>query len=167
MSSNQFTPFRRAVCDVLVGGESGKSECSYWLGPGSEGGRGQGLCSIPVEGGGALKTSQSGRQAGRQVATGCGGQSGGLVGSVVPGRGAGSLGGEVLCLAEVATHTRHIEAQAHVDAETLQERGRGEREGRYWSRVRGGGGGLPPTAPPTVKVSKCNLQRRNIQTAKK
>lgn len=29
VSSNQFTPFRRAVCDVLVGGESGKSECSY------------------------------------------------------------------------------------------------------------------------------------------
>lgn len=38
MSSNQFTPFRRAVCDVLVGGESGKSKCSYWLEPGSEGG---------------------------------------------------------------------------------------------------------------------------------
>lgn len=31
----------------------------------------------------------------------------------------------MLCLAEVATHTRHIEEQAHVDAETLQGKGGG------------------------------------------
>lgn len=29
----------------------------------------------------------------------------------------------MLCLAEVATHTRHIEEQAHVDVETLQGQG--------------------------------------------
>lgn len=127
---------------VMCLSEEKAAKASVRIGWGREarGGRGQGLCSIPVEGGGALKTSQSGRQAGRQVVTGCGAQSGGLVGSVVPGRGAGSLGGEVLCLAEVATHTRHIEAQAHVDAETLQGEREG-REGRYWSRVRVGGRG--------------------------
>lgn len=81
-----------------------------WVKPGQWG---QGLRSIP---GGGLWMSQQFLACWR---------SGGFLGSVVPRGAADSLlrGGEVLCLAEFSTHTRHI-GTAQVDTETLQ---RGER----------------------------------------
>lgn len=61
VSSNQFTPFRRAVCDWLS--EEKTEKQMFVLAGDGKRGRGQGLRSLPVEGG-AGPVGQAGRLAG-------------------------------------------------------------------------------------------------------
>lgn len=106
-SSNEFTPFRRAVCDWLLKEKLESKDFSDWLGQG-----------------GAVRprTTQYPKELFwiNQQFLLCW-QSGGFLGSVVLHSAADSLlhWGEVLCLAELPGHTRHI-GSTKVNTETLQ-----------------------------------------------
>lgn len=105
-SSNQFTPFRRAVCDWLFKKKVESKGFSYSVGTGQ---------SNQAKG---YAISQ--RAFGKSQQFLVRWQSGGFLGSVVPRGAADSLlhRGEVLCLAELSAHTRHI-GTAQVNTETL------------------------------------------------
>lgn len=104
-SSNEFTPFRRAVCDWLLK-EKVESKYSYRL-------RQDGAVRPRTT---QYPTRSFGKS--QQFLVGC--RSGGFLGSVVPKGAADSLlhRGEVLCLAEFSGHTRHI-GTVEVNTETL------------------------------------------------
>lgn len=100
----------------MTGCSRRKWKAKFRIGWERAGQSGQGLRDIPAGGvGGVLWKSQ------QFVACW---ESGRFLGSVVPRGAADSLlhGGEVLCLAELSTHTRHIGA-AQVNTETLPRKG--------------------------------------------
>lgn len=148
-SSNQFTPFRRVVFDWQFK-EKAENFCIGWGGAGQSG---QGLRNNPGVGASEnqqfILCSESGR----------------FLGSVVPRGAAGSLlrWGEVLCLAEFTTHTRH-KGVAQVNTETLQRQ-----ETEEWGHVTRPFKQNPYThfLPTTLKVCPCFVCPKNRNNPKK